>query len=111
MSWTVIESLPVSENIKKQTGNYLEHIDNYKQSLGKCCKVRLKVVTYNLCQYWIGCVRILITSCQIKARHCILKNQPLLPLTFFYFKGPGAEKDYTEKEIEKGKRTIAIDER
>src|SRR6266446_6830994 len=33
MTWTVIESLPVSEDIKKQTGNYHQHIENYKQNL------------------------------------------------------------------------------
>ena len=33
MTWTVIESLPVSEDIKKHSGNYLQHIENYKQSL------------------------------------------------------------------------------
>jgi mannonate dehydratase len=26
MTWTVIESLPVSDDIKRQTGNYLLHI-------------------------------------------------------------------------------------
>jgi len=27
MTWTVIESLPVSDDIKRQTGNYLQHIE------------------------------------------------------------------------------------
>ena len=28
MTWTVIESLPVSDDIKRQSGNYLQHIEN-----------------------------------------------------------------------------------
>src|SRR5437763_455664 len=47
MSWTVIESLPVSEDIKKKSGNYLQHIENYKQSLRNVAACGLKVVTYN----------------------------------------------------------------
>ena len=47
MSWTVIESLPVSEDIKKRSGNYKQHVENYKQSIRNVATCGLKVITYN----------------------------------------------------------------
>src|SRR5579863_654763 len=47
MRWTVIESLPVHEDIKKQTGNFEGYILNYQQSLRNVGQCGLEVVTYN----------------------------------------------------------------
>lgn len=47
IEWDVIESLPVSEDIKKQKGDWRAHIANYKTSLRNVAAAGLKVVCYN----------------------------------------------------------------
>jgi len=47
IAWEVIESLPVSEDIKKQKGNWREHIANYQQSLRHVAAAGLRTVCYN----------------------------------------------------------------
>lgn len=47
IEWDVIESLPVSEDIKKQKGAWREHVANYKTSLRNVAAAGIEVVCYN----------------------------------------------------------------
>ncbi|KJC41031.1 mannonate dehydratase [Bradyrhizobium sp. LTSP885] len=47
LRWDVVESLPVSEDIKKQSGNWRAHIDNYKTSLENLAAAGIEVICYN----------------------------------------------------------------
>ncbi|MDA3890352.1 MAG: mannonate dehydratase [Salinivirgaceae bacterium] len=47
LSWSVVESVPVSEDIKKQIGNYKVHIENYKLTLKNLSACGIKTVCYN----------------------------------------------------------------
>ncbi|WDR04991.1 mannonate dehydratase [Devosia rhodophyticola] len=47
LTWDVVESLPVSEDIKKQKGDWRAHIENYKISLRHIAESGLEVVCYN----------------------------------------------------------------
>lgn len=45
--WNVVESLPVSEDIKQQTGEWRAHIANYKQSLKNLARAGVPIICYN----------------------------------------------------------------
>jgi mannonate dehydratase len=47
LKWDVVESLPVSEDIKKQNGDWRAHIQNYKTSLKNLANAGIKVICYN----------------------------------------------------------------
>jgi mannonate dehydratase len=47
LSWDVVESLPVSEDIKKQTGPWRRHLEAYRTSLSNLAAAGIKVVCYN----------------------------------------------------------------
>ena len=104
LEWSVIDSLPVHEDIKKRSGKFKEYIENYKISLQNIGKCGVEVVAYNFMPIldWVRTDHYF----ENKEGASVLRCDPVTFAFFdlFLLKRKNAEKDYSEAAISEARK-------
>lgn len=98
MDWTVVESLPVSEDIKKRHGAFREHLQHYARSLENLAAEGIRVITYNFMPV-LDWIRTDLSYPMPDGSLALYFNRTdFIVFDIYLLQRPGASGDYSEEE-------------
>jgi mannonate dehydratase len=111
IEWDVIESLPVSEDIKKQKTDWREHVAHYKTSLRNVAAAGIEVVCYNFMPV-LDWTRTALRWPLANGASCMRFDiNDFAAFDIHILQRPGAAEDFSPEVVEEaGRRFAGLDE-